>query len=63
MGDFSKIQGLDELIAEGEAATTAISEQFEQGFITEGERYRLTVETGLKSTAGFRNSQPKQMDD
>ena len=62
MSDFSKIQGLDELIAEGEAATTAISEQFDQGFITEGERYRLTVETWTKIDSRVQNILAKQME-
>jgi DNA-directed RNA polymerase subunit beta' len=48
MGDFSPINGMDVVIEEGEKRTAAISEQYEQGFITEEERYRLTVETWTK---------------
>jgi DNA-directed RNA polymerase subunit beta' len=48
MGDFTYINGMDTAIAEGEERASAISEQYEQGFITEEERYRLTVETWKK---------------
>ena len=44
MTDFSEIKGLKEMLAGGEKKTTEISQQFDQGFITEDERYRLTVE-------------------
>ncbi|MDB5164047.1 MAG: rpoC [Candidatus Saccharibacteria bacterium] len=44
MGDFSDVKGLDAIIEKGEKRATDISEQFDQGFITEEERYRLTVE-------------------
>jgi len=48
MGDFTSIDGMDTLINEGEERAAAISEQYEQGFITEDERHRLTVETWTK---------------
>ena len=48
MGDFVGIKGMDKAIDEGEERTKAISEQYEQGFITEDERHRLTVETWKK---------------
>ncbi len=44
MGDFSDEVGLQGLIDEGEKRATEISEQYDQGFITDDERYRLTVE-------------------
>jgi DNA-directed RNA polymerase subunit beta' len=44
MGDFERIQGMDELIHEGEERAARISEQYEQGFITDEERARLTVD-------------------
>ncbi len=44
MGDFSDIKGLDKLLAEGEKRAAGISQQYDQGFITEDERHRLTVE-------------------
>lgn len=48
MGDFTAIEGMDGVINEGEERGAAISEQYEQGFITEEERYRLTVENWTK---------------
>jgi DNA-directed RNA polymerase subunit beta' len=45
MGDFTSIDGMDDAIREGDERAAAISEQYEQGFITDEERYRLTVET------------------
>ena len=48
MGDFNDIVGMDELVDGGEARTAAISEQFEEGLITEGERYSLTVKNWTK---------------
>ncbi len=44
MGDFSDIVGLDKLLDDGEKRAASISEEFDQGFITDEERYRLTVE-------------------
>jgi DNA-directed RNA polymerase subunit beta' len=48
MGDFGEIKGMDEVVKEGEDRAAAISDQYEQGFITEEERYRLTVENWTK---------------
>jgi DNA-directed RNA polymerase subunit beta' len=48
MGDFAPIDGMDALVQGGETRTAAISEQYEEGFITEEERYRLTVENWTK---------------
>lgn len=48
MGDFSRIDGMEELLNEGEERAAAISEQYEQGFITDEERYRLTVDNWTK---------------
>jgi DNA-directed RNA polymerase subunit beta' len=48
MGDFTAIDGMAEVIDGGDERTAAISDQYEQGFITEEERYRLTVETWTK---------------
>jgi DNA-directed RNA polymerase subunit beta' len=45
MTDFSDINGLHELLDEGEERAAEISAQYDQGFITDEERYRLTVET------------------
>ncbi len=48
MGDFVEIKGMDKAVEAGDERTKAISEQYEQGFITEEERHRLTVETWKK---------------
>ncbi|HSX43998.1 MAG TPA: DNA-directed RNA polymerase subunit beta', partial [Candidatus Saccharimonadales bacterium] len=45
MDDFSDIPELDKIIDDGEKKVTKISEQYHQGFITDDERYRLTVDT------------------
>jgi DNA-directed RNA polymerase subunit beta' len=44
MTDFKDIDGLDSMMKEGENKVTEISKQYDQGFITDEERYRLTVE-------------------
>jgi len=43
--DYVEFPETAEFIAEGDAKTTLISEQFNQGLITEDERYTLTVAT------------------
>ncbi len=45
MNDFSDLKDLDSIVKEGEERATAISKQYGDGFITDDERYRLTVET------------------
>lgn len=49
MGDFAPITGMGEVVKGGEDRAAAISDQYEQGFITEEERYRLTVENWAKA--------------
>ncbi|HSW66903.1 MAG TPA: DNA-directed RNA polymerase subunit beta' [Bacillota bacterium] len=61
MGDFSEITGMDAIIKEGEERTAKISEQYEQGFITEEERYRLTVETWTKIDSRVQDLLAEQM--
>jgi DNA-directed RNA polymerase subunit beta' len=48
MDDFADIASLDTILAEGEKKSKEISDQFDEGFITEDERYRLTVENWAK---------------
>jgi DNA-directed RNA polymerase subunit beta' len=43
MDDFSDLKNLRHIVAEGEKRATEISKQFSDGFITDDERYRLTV--------------------
>ncbi|MDB5161403.1 MAG: DNA-directed polymerase subunit beta [Candidatus Saccharibacteria bacterium] len=45
MEDFSDLRGLSEIVDDGEKKATEIAEQYQSGFITDEERYRLTVET------------------
>ncbi len=48
MGDFEEIEGMDGAIENGNERAAAISEQYEQGFITDEERHRLTVDNWIK---------------
>lgn len=43
MDDYFDVDEMDTLIAEGDKQAAMISDQFEQGLITEDERYHLTV--------------------
>ena len=61
MGDFSPIDGMDNVITEGEKRGAAISEQYEEGFITEEERYRLTVENWTKIDSRVQDMLATQM--
>ncbi len=44
MTDYFEVEGLEEIIGEGEERSAKISEQYEAGLITEDERYNLTVQ-------------------
>jgi len=61
MGDFTSIDGMGTVITESDARAAAISEQYEQGFITDEERYRLTVETWTKADTKVQELLAKQM--
>jgi len=63
--DYLKFEETDKFIAKGDAKTTLISEQFDQGLITEEERYSLTVAAwrGVdKQITEFLQSKLKDMD-
>lgn len=45
MEDFQDLEELGRIVDEGEQRATEISKQFSDGFITDDERYRLTIET------------------
>ncbi|MDZ7744916.1 MAG: DNA-directed RNA polymerase subunit beta' [Candidatus Saccharibacteria bacterium] len=49
LSDFTDIKGLDKIMKDGEDKATLISDQFDQGFITDEERYRLTVDNWMKT--------------
>ncbi len=51
MDDFSEIKDLENMLDDGEKRAAGISDQYDQGFITDEERYRLTVETWLNVDA------------
>jgi len=61
MGDFNEIEGMQQLLDEGEDRSTNIAEQYEEGFITEEERYRLTVENWTKVDGQVQDMLSKQM--
>ncbi|HSX47440.1 MAG TPA: DNA-directed RNA polymerase subunit beta', partial [Patescibacteria group bacterium] len=48
MGDFEPVKGMDKALDEGEDRAIAIYKQFEEGFITDEERHRLTVDNWSK---------------
>jgi len=56
MDDFSEPSNLKELLDAGETRVAEISNQYEQGFITNDERYRLTVETWQNAVASVQKS-------
>jgi DNA-directed RNA polymerase subunit beta' len=61
MGDFAPINGMGDLLEGGEKRAAAISDQYEQGFITDEERYRLTVENWTKIDTQVQNLLSEQM--
>jgi DNA-directed RNA polymerase subunit beta' len=63
--DYLHFEEIGEFVAEGDAKTALISEQFDQGLITEDERYNLTVASwrGVdRQVTEFLQSQLKNMD-
>lgn len=62
MDDFQPIIGLDKMIGDGEAKAAAISQQHEQGFITDEERYRLTVDNWTKVEGQVQKTLAEQME-
>ncbi len=60
MDDFSEVAGVDDIIAGGESKSAKISDQYEQGLITDDERYRLTVENWMKIDAKVQDTLAEQ---
>ena len=63
--DYLNFQEIDGFVKEGDERTTQISDQFDQGLITEDERYNLTVGAwrGVdRKVTDFLQEQMKQMD-
>ncbi len=63
MGDFRPVKDMHVLIEGGEVRAAAISEQYEQGFITDEERHRLTVDNWTKVEATVQDRLATQMVD
>ncbi len=61
MGDFEPIKGKDKMVEEGEVRATAISEQYDEGFITDDERHRLTVDNWTKVENQVQDKLSEQM--
>ena len=61
MGDFEPIKGMDKMLDEGEERATAISEQYDEGFITDDERHRLTVDNWTKVENQVQDTLSEQM--
>ncbi len=60
MSDFVDIKKLDEILDKAEEKATAVSEQYDQGFITEDERYRLTIEAWTNADTQVQAALSKQ---
>jgi DNA-directed RNA polymerase subunit beta' len=63
--DYLHFEEISEFVAEGDAKTALISDQFDQGLITEEERYNLTVgawRTVDRQVTDFLQSKLKDMD-
>ncbi len=60
MTDFSDLAGLDDMLKLGEKRAAEISDQYDEGFITDEERYRLTVETWQDIDADVQAALTKQ---
>lgn len=63
MGDFESIDGLPDILKEGDARGAGISDQYDQGFITDEERHRLTVENWTKIDMRVQDLLSEQMKD
>jgi len=61
MGDFEPIKGMDTMLEQGEERAAAISDQYEEGFITDDERHRLTVDNWTKIETKVQDMLTEQM--
>jgi DNA-directed RNA polymerase subunit beta' len=60
MDDFSEVAEVAVIMEAAEKKTAEISDQFDQGFITDEERYRLTVENWMKTDGNVQDALQKQ---
>ena len=63
MDDFEPIKGLQEVIEAGDTRSASISDQYDQGFITDDERHRLVVDNWTKIDTQVQNMLAEQMQD
>lgn len=63
MSDFEYVKGMNEVLQAGEERAVAIADQFEQGFINDDERHRLTVDNWAKIDAKVQEMLAEQMVD
>lgn len=63
MMDFEPIAGMDKVIQGGESRSAAISDQYEQGFITDEERHRLIIDSWTKIDTQVQDMLAEQMKD
>jgi DNA-directed RNA polymerase subunit beta' len=63
MEDFEPIKGLQEVIREGETRSASISDQYDEGFITDDERHRLIVDNWTKIDTKVQDMLAEQMKD
>ncbi|MDB5170876.1 MAG: rpoC [Candidatus Saccharibacteria bacterium] len=61
MGDFNPIKGMDKVLDEGEVRSAAISDQYDEGFITDDERHRLIVDNWTKVETKVQDMLTEQM--
>ncbi|HSX05196.1 MAG TPA: DNA-directed RNA polymerase subunit beta' [Candidatus Saccharimonadales bacterium] len=61
MTDFVPIDGMDAVIRDGETRSANISDQYDQGFITDEERHRLIVDSWTKIDTQVQNMLSEQM--
>jgi DNA-directed RNA polymerase subunit beta' len=61
MTDFEPIKGMDKVVDEGEVRAVAIADQYEEGFITNDERHRLTVDNWAKIDSKVQDMLASQM--
>lgn len=61
--DYIEFDETEEFIAEGDAKVALISDQYDQGLITEEERYNLTVSTWRGVVRNFENLVRSKLDD
>ena len=61
MDDFEPINGLEAILEEGETKSAKVSDQYEQGFINDDERHRLTVDNWTKIDTRVQDLLAEQM--